>query len=161
MAWISQLQVFSFPSLTCPSVNFNPWPNQDLHIPLGLLSGVDQPAASVLLSFSKLPNMGRSTFYKSPSTKLRNQRRLTSYLKGKVLTSLVVPAQIPKSRKTQLTKSSVSQTSYPEPCIVCSKHQCEWDFHHYISYPVIEAINAKFDSVMERPFWKCSETPPD
>ena len=92
---------------------FKPWPNQDLHIPLGLLSGVDQPAASVLLSFSKLPNMGRSTFYKSPSTKLRNQHRLTSYLKGKVLTSLVVTAQIPNSRKTQLTKSSVSQTSYP------------------------------------------------
>ena len=157
MAWISQLQVFSYPSLTCPSVNFEPRPSQDLHIPLGLLSGADHSQLQVC-SFS---TMGRSTFYTSPSTKLRNQRRLSRYLKSKVLKSLVVPAQIPKASKTQLTTSSVSQTSYPEPCIVCSKHQCEWDFHHSISYPVIEAINSKFDSVMERPFWKCSETPPD
>ena len=118
-----------------------------------LLSGVDLPAAGV----SNI-NMGRSPFYKSPATKLRNQRRLSAYLKGKISKSMI-PAKLLKP--ITLSKSTVSQTSYPEPCIVCKKHQCEWDMLHVITYPVLDSINSAFDSVMERPFFKSCETLPD
>ena len=75
-------------------------------------------------------------------------------------TNLVVPAQVIQSSQPQLTKSLISHTSYPEPCIVCEKHQCEWDILHAMSYPIIEAINSKFDSV-EQSLFNYFETPPD
>ena len=60
-----------------------------------------------------------------------------------------------------LSKCKVFQTTYPEPCIVCKKHLCEWDMLHAFTYTVIEAIESKFDSVMEHPFSSFEENPPD
>ena len=138
-----------------PSVQVKPQPSQDHQLPWDSLVAwifqlqVALPATCI---------MGRSSFYKSPSTKLRNQRRLSQYLKQKLSTCLV-PAKVAKPN--QLSKPAVSTTSYPEPCIVCKKHQCEWDVMHAFSYTAIEAINSAFDSAMERRFFKSSEDPPD
>ena len=104
--------------------------------------------------------MGRSATYKSPSTKIRNLRRLVSYLKQK-LPSIKKKVSIPLSlseipyvalpyttlvanpKYPNLT-SSTSFTNFPEPCSVCQENECSYNMSHQLSFSICGAMDKAF-----------------
>ena len=91
--------------------------------------------------------------YKSPAKILRNTKRITNFLRKKWISTLQPKSLLslstieippknkitpnnPKPNQPQLARSVTLQTSFPEPCIVCSKHQCDLDFQHLIMQTV-------------------------
>ena len=49
----------------------------------------------------------------------------------------------------QLSKTVNLQTSFPEACPVCSKHQCQVDFKHVLVNSVGEALENAFDKTFK------------
>ena len=100
--------------------------------------------------------MGRSPSYRSPSSKLRSQRRLSKFLKTKLSSlpthqptlsftksSMDIPPLAPNLVKTptgftnypppaepKLSISNAVLTNYPSGCLVCQQFQCEYDHRH-------------------------------
>ena len=101
-------------------------------------------------------NMGRSSYYRSPSTNMRNQRRFVKFLKTKLskilslsnihetnklnLSTFKSSLDIPPS-KPRLVKTDATFTNYPEPCKTCQQNQCQFNLQHYFSFSIINAID--------------------
>ena len=130
------------------------------------------PAASVLLSYNLPTTMGRSASYISPSKKIRNLRRLVSYLKQKIpsppkkaiqrtfpLSSLAdlalpYPTLTQNPRHPNLT-SSTTFTSFPQPCTVCEMNQCQYNLSHLVSFNISGTMSKVFDEFQKE------KKPPD
>ena len=97
--------------------------------------------------------MERSAKYTSPSTKLRNARRLTNHLKSKFKDMMQKPKPImafspinsiefkPSSIKSnKISKSSITFTNFPQPCRTCNQYQCQYDFKHKITFSIQGAV---------------------
>ena len=96
---------------------------------------------------SPVVNMGRSSVYRSPSSKLRSQKRLNNFLSAK-LSKL---STLPKTRVAlsfsnssleispttpNLVKTDAEFTNYPEPCKTCFLPQCHFDAKHKWDFAV-------------------------
>ena len=55
-----------------------------------------------------------------------------------------------KLKKPRLLLYLPQQTSYPEPCSVCSLHQCQMDITHVIVYAVDRSVTKTMDAVFEK-----------
>ena len=105
--------------------------------------------------------MGRSASYISPSKKIRNLRRLVSYLKQKIPSpkknalkttfplsslqdlALPYPNLTPNPKHPNLS-SSTSFTNYPEPCTICDKNQCQYNLNHLVSFTISGATEDNY-----------------
>ena len=100
-------------------------------------------------------NMGRLSLYRSPSSKLRSQKRLNRFLRTKLSnisslpttrvalsfsnSSLEIPPLAPN-----LVKTYTEFTNYPQPCKTCLLPQCHFDVKHKwdfaVSNPMFELM---------------------
>ena len=99
--------------------------------------------------------MIQSSKYKSPSTVIRNAKRMKTYNLNR--SSLILPVKRdPKSCLTQLSTATTTFTNYPEPCSVCHKFQCQNDVQHTLvntlSNSIFEAFENAFDKAYARHF---------
>ena len=107
-----------------------------------------------LLSTCTAVNMCRLSFYKSPSSKLRSQRRLSKFLRTKLsnLSSLPTTQALGFSNSSleippltpNLVKTHTEFTNYPQPCKTCFLAQCHFDMKHKwdfaVSNPMFELM---------------------
>ena len=109
--------------------------------------------------------MGRSDSYTSPSKKIRNLKRLVSYLKQKIpsirkkkktliplseLTHAALPYTTLSANPSHpnLT-SSTTFTNFPQPCSVCEKNECHYNMSHQITFSISGAITKVFSEAFK------------
>ena len=87
--------------------------------------------------------------YKSPSKIKRDLQRLLTYL-----FKTIHRKALQTSSKPNLTRSTTTSTSYPEPCLVCQQNQCEYDQRHGNYFYLKLALEEQLENI-----WK--KKPPD
>ena len=138
-------------------------------IPLGPSLWCGSAYCTCLSSTYTALNMGRLSFYRSPSSKLRSQRRLSNFLRTKLSnlsslpptrgalgfsnSSLEIPPHTP-----HLVKTNTEFTNYPQPCKTCFLPQCHFDMKHKwdfaVSNPMFELM-AKYCDPPDKWWMSC------
>ena len=101
-------------------------------------------------TLSQLPsvNMNERKSYRSPAKQKRNLRRMIGHL-IKLLNAFPKPNLSSTKPRPQLSRTVNLQTSFPEVCTVCGKHQCEVNSKHVLVQSVGEAFENAFDKALK------------
>jgi hypothetical protein len=72
---------------------------------------------------------------------------ITYFLRRKTMN---IDCNKPEPKKQRLSLSLPLQTSYPDPCSVCSLHQCQMDLTHSIVYTVDRSVTKTMNAIFEK-----------
>ena len=89
--------------------------------------------------------MKRDGKYKSPSKSKRDHKRLLEHL---FKTIYKIKGLLP--RKPKLSISNPAITNYPEACLVCHQHQCEYDQRHANFFTLKLALDEQLETIWSR-----------
>ena len=79
-----------------------------------------------------------------PNSHRKNQKILA-------LPSVSIPSNPNEpALKPTLSNSAVTVTNHPDPCLLCNKHQCVYDYNHEVYFTVKAACEEKLDQIWKQ-----------